>query len=108
MHFTPNEYKYYYDVLRIHTEDENIIVPLHAYPVLNRENLHDIFPKLIDFGIVTIGEKPKMRFPLESKIPANFEFEFIIKKTHPDIRISPLKGIIPAKSYIEIEIEYVP
>jgi hypothetical protein len=84
------------------------MIPIHAYPVLNRENLLDIFPRLIDFGIVTIGDKPKMRFPLESKIPLNFEFEFVIKKMHPDIRISPLKGIIPGKSYIEIEIEYVP
>ena len=44
-------------MLRIHTEDDHLIVPIHAYPVLDRKNLRNIFPKLIDFGLQTIGSR---------------------------------------------------
>ena len=55
IHFYPHEYRNYYDKIRIHTEDENLVVPIHAFPVLDRENLRNVFPKLIDFGILDIG-----------------------------------------------------
>jgi len=45
---------------------------------------------------------------LESNIPLNFEFEFTIKKQHPDIKIFPLKGIIPGKGQVAIEISFNP
>jgi hypothetical protein len=38
----------------------------------------------------------------------NFEFEFNFVKDHPDIKVSPSKGIIPGKGTIEIEICYAP
>lgn len=55
------------------------------------------------------------RFPIECKIPLNFEFEFKIatqlefEDEDPSrfIRISPMKGLIPGNSYIDIEIEYI-
>ena len=53
--FKPTEYKYFYDSLRINTETENILLPIHAYPVLDRENLRNVFPRLIDFGTILVG-----------------------------------------------------
>ena len=43
------------------TETENILIPIHAYPVLDRENLRNIFPKLIDFGTIEVGETVSRR-----------------------------------------------
>lgn len=55
IHFQPNEYKYYYDTIKINSENDTILVPIHAYPAINRDNLRELFPRLIDFGVVEIG-----------------------------------------------------
>ena len=34
--FHPREHRYHYDCLRLHTDSENLLVPLHAYPVGER------------------------------------------------------------------------
>ncbi len=48
--FTPNdEYKYYYDCIRIHCEGDKILIPIHAFPVINTKK-DEIFPYLIDLG----------------------------------------------------------
>lgn len=48
--FTPNdEYKYYYDSIRIHVEGDKILIPIHAFPVINSKK-DEIFPSLIDMG----------------------------------------------------------
>lgn len=48
---------YYFDMIKINSEDDDLQIPIHAYPVLNRENLREIFPRLIDFGNVEIGDQ---------------------------------------------------
>lgn len=55
VHFTPNEYKYHFDQIRIHVGDDPIILPIHGYPSLTRDNLRDLFPRLLDFGSVDVG-----------------------------------------------------
>ena len=47
---------YYFDMIKINSEEDDLQIPIHAYPVLNRENLREIFPRLIDFGNVEIGD----------------------------------------------------
>lgn len=49
--FTPaaDEYKYYYDSVRIHCDGDKILIPIHAFPVINSSK-DELFPKLIDMG----------------------------------------------------------
>jgi hypothetical protein len=50
--FTPTgdqPYKYYYDTIRIHCEGDKILIPIHAFPVVNSK-LGNQFPKVIDLG----------------------------------------------------------
>jgi hypothetical protein len=42
-------YKYYYDTIRIHCEGDKILIPIHAYPVINADCMDQI-PKMIDLG----------------------------------------------------------
>ena len=46
----------------MNTETENLLIPIHAYPVLDRENLREVFPKLIDFGSIEVGSTEKRVF----------------------------------------------
>ena len=48
---------YYFDMIKVNSEEDQLQIPIHAYPVLNRENLREIFPRLIDFGNVEIGDQ---------------------------------------------------
>ena len=45
----PDEYKYYYDSVRIHCEGDKILIPIHAFPVIN-SSVDELFPKRIDMG----------------------------------------------------------
>ena len=49
--FTPavDEYKYYYDSVRIHCDGDKILIPIHAFPVINSAQ-DELFPKFIDMG----------------------------------------------------------
>jgi len=51
--FTPTgdqAYKYYYDSVRIHCEGDKILIPIHAFPVINSK-LGDQFPSTLDMGM---------------------------------------------------------
>jgi hypothetical protein len=52
----PYDYKYYQDTMRINTFQESILIPIHAYPAINRDYLRDLFPRYLDFGTLEIGE----------------------------------------------------
>ena len=47
--FTPTgdqPYKYYYDSIRIHCDGDKILIPIHAFTVINSK-LYNQFPKMI-------------------------------------------------------------
>ena len=55
--FTPTEHKYFYDTIRIHTGQQQLCVPIHAYPLMTKLPRDKIFPRFIDFGTLEIGEE---------------------------------------------------
>lgn len=102
--FVPNAWQYYYDCIRLHTASENLLVPIHAYPVMNDV----IFPKKIDFGKCALSETATKVFKLECKVPIQFEYELTVIKPHPDIEVFPVKGYVPANSHAPITIKFNP
>eukprot|EP00002_Diphylleia_rotans_P028351 TRINITY_DN5721_c0_g2_i4.p1 TRINITY_DN5721_c0_g2~~TRINITY_DN5721_c0_g2_i4.p1 ORF type:complete len:871 (+),score=134.27 TRINITY_DN5721_c0_g2_i4:91-2703(+) len=102
--FVPTEYKYYYDCLRIHGPDSNLLVPIHAYPTMNKV----FFPKVIDFGLTAINEVSTKTFKLSCTVPIDFEFELETVEPHPFITITPSRGIVPANDTIPISVQYKP
>ena len=93
--FTPNdEYKYFYDTIRIHCEGDKILIPIHAFPVINSKK-DEIFPNYIDMGKhLKVGETYTELITIDSNCPVNFAYDIEILKTHPDIQIGPLTGDI--------------
>ncbi|CAE1328851.1 Cilia- and flagella-associated protein 221 [Acanthosepion pharaonis] len=52
--FLPVEWRYYYDCVRINCPgEENVVVPIHAYPVMNTDG----FPQFYLFPPVPVGER---------------------------------------------------
>ena len=65
---------------------------------MDRENLKNVFPRLIDFGTLDIGESITRQNPIKCKIPLDFEYEFEFLREHDEIKIEPMKGKIPGLS----------
>ena len=104
--FTPNEeYKYYYDAIRIHCEGDKILIPNHAFPVVNSKK-DEIFPTYVDMGKhLKVGEtytqvKTSFKFnfiqsiSIESNCPVNFAYDIEILKPHPDIKIGKYSLVV--------------
>lgn len=104
--FTPEDYKYHYDCLRIQAEGSNFIIPIHAYPVMTKRAR--VIPSFINLGMRELGSTLVKTIDLESEIPVDFEYEINITKPHKDISIEPLKGDIKGESKTEIKIKFTP
>lgn len=104
--FEPHEWRYYYDTIKVFcgSQAENLIVPIHAYPSANDISL----PRIVDFGSVAIGTSRSKVIPLSCKIPIQFEFEITLMEAHPDFKITPLAGVIPADGCTEVVITFAP
>jgi hypothetical protein len=90
--FTPADWKYHYDCIRMVTPRGNLIVPIHAYPIMNPSTKY--VPTLLDLGRVTIGESSVKKLELECTVPVLFDYEFEFVSPHPDISIRPMSGEI--------------
>jgi hypothetical protein len=104
--FTPHEWRYYYDTVKIFCGDhaENLVVPIHAYPSANDIAL----PRIVDFGKVAIGTTISKKIPLSCKIPIQFEYDIRVVEAHSDFEVTPLSGIIPANGETEVTITFMP
>ena len=109
--FTPDEYQYYYDCVRIHCEGDNLIIPVHGFPIINHmcnNGKDSLLPSLIDMGKVDVGDQYTKKLTIECTTPVNFEYQIEWIKPHADIMVEPMSGDIPGNSKTKIEINYFP
>ena len=104
--FHPTEWRYYYDCIRVHTEDGNMLIPIHAYPTTNEV----VFPRRVDFGRCDLSERKERRFKLECKVP--LDFEYTIERADgvgaAEFEVSPMRGVISKSKPAEIAISFQP
>lgn len=102
--FCPTETRYFYDCVRIHNEDENLLVPIHAYPVMNEV----VFPKTINFGKCGVKRRHSRKISLQCKVPIAFEYELLPSSESKVFDVQPRKGIVPANGEVNVDVSFTP
>lgn len=94
--------------MRIHCDGDKILIPIHAFPVINSSQ-DELFPNYIDMGrACAIGQSYTKQLQVESNCPVDFEYKIDIVKPHPEIHVSPLMGDIPGLRMTTIDFTYNP
>ncbi|CAI8001630.1 Cilia- and flagella-associated protein 221 [Geodia barretti] len=103
--FRPTEWKYYYDCIRIHCkDDQNLLVPIHAYPVMNTAK----FPSNVRFPTTPVGRTRNKTLTLECDVPVDFEFQLAVLQHHPAFVITPMRGVVPANGKVDVMVTFAP
>ncbi|XP_060754252.1 cilia- and flagella-associated protein 221 [Neoarius graeffei] len=105
VHFSPNEWRYFFDSIRIYCKgEENLLVTIHAYPVIDDLNI----PPHISLFPVPLGHSSTCVIPLSCRCPVDFEFQVHCLKSHKAFSIYPLSGIIPVKGKTDLLVTFTP
>ncbi len=70
--FIPTEMRYYQDSIRVHADGENLLVPIHAYPIMTAGQ---IFPQKVYMGNCVLGQSVSKTVFFENTSPLAFEFD---------------------------------
>jgi hypothetical protein len=121
IHFTPNEWRYYYDTIRIHSDDDNLVIPLHAYPTVAPKSgpkmmartlpkeQPEFFPVKVDMGRnCPLARTTHKSVPIICNVPVDFEFSINVLTPHPDMELEPLEGSVPGEGRAMVDFYYTP
>ncbi|XP_024858107.1 cilia- and flagella-associated protein 221 isoform X2 [Kryptolebias marmoratus] len=103
--FRADEWRYFYDCVRVHCEDEeNLLVPVHAYPVIGDLRV----PPRIDLPAVPLGQSVRRAVPLRCSCPVDFDFQVFVVQPHEAFSVRPHAGVIPAGGEASVAVTFRP
>ncbi|XP_055022889.1 cilia- and flagella-associated protein 221 [Boleophthalmus pectinirostris] len=105
IHFCPDEWRYFYDSVRVHCKgEENLLIPVHGYPVID-----DLYiPSHINLRATALQQSVSRAIPLRCSCPIDFEFQIFVIENSQAFSIQPLAGVIPANSQVDIVVTFTP
>ena len=72
-------------------DEENIIVPIHAYPVMSGA---DELPESVTLPITPLGETSNYKIPLTCTAPIDFQFQIRTPTPHIAFTVVPMEGLL--------------
>ena len=91
-------------ILLFQKGDENLYVPIHAYPIVSSFD----FPSQYKFPSLPLGKSLTRSFNMRSTAPVEFEYLIDVVQKHPAFYIEPLEGIIPFNRDAFIHVTFTP